>query len=132
MDESIRQIAALSARQHGLITRAQLRGLGLTKRQIDHAVGNDRLTLVHRAVYRIAGSAPTDDGALAAALLLTEGVASHRSAAQLIGLVDARPTAPEITVGPTRSQRAAGVIVRRSSDLVGSDVIRTRGLRCTN
>ena len=128
----MRRVAALSASQQGLVTRAQLLNIGLTRRQIDHSLNSGRLTLVYRAVYRIAGSAITEDGALAAGLLLTEGVASHRSAAQLLGLVDARPTSPEVTVDAKHSQRASGLIVHRSSDLLGSDVIRARTLRCTN
>jgi predicted transcriptional regulator of viral defense system len=131
MDEATRRLLALSTEQQGLVTRAQLFTIGLTKRQIDHAIDTERLTLVHRTVYRIGGSAITADNALAAGLLLTEGVASHRSAAHLLGLVDSAPSHPEISVGPRQSQRTVGLILHRSSDLVRADVIRIRGLRCT-
>lgn len=131
MDGSIHRIAGLAASQQGLVTRAQLLDNGLSKRQIDHALTTERLLIIHRAVYRLAGSAITDDGALTAGLLLTAGVASHRSAAQLLGLIDTRPTIPEITVGANKSQRAAGLIVHRSSDLLSADICRVRDLRCT-
>ena len=87
---------------------------------------------MHPSVYRIAGSALVEDIGLAAGLLLTDGAASHRSAAYLLGLVDVSPSAPEITVGVAQSHPTAGLILHRSSDLLGGDLIRIRGLRCTN
>ena len=131
MGDSIRRIAALSADQQGLVSRAQLFALGRSKRQIDHAVATQKLTLVHPGVYRVTGSALTDDGPLAGALLFTEGVASHRSAAHLLGLIEAPPSAPEITVGPKQSHHKAGLVLHRSSDLISADTCRIRGLRST-
>lgn len=131
MDGPGRRIAALSASQQGLVTRAQLFELGRSKSQIDHAVATHDLSLVHPGVYRIAGSVLTYDAALAAGLLSTEGAASHRSAAHLLGLVDSRPSRPEITVGTTKSQKTAGLILHRSRDLAPADCCRIRGLRCT-
>jgi hypothetical protein len=128
----MQRVMELTTQQQGLVTRAQLFRTGLTKRQIDHAIDCGRLLLIHRTVYRLAGSALTEDNALAAGLLLTGGVASHRSGAHLLGLVDSAPTRPEITVGPRQSQRTAGLILHRSSDLLPADVLRVRSLRCTN
>ena len=70
MDEATRRLLALSTEQQDLVTRAQLFTIGLTKRQIDHAIDTERLTLVHRTV-RMGGSAITADSALAVGLLLT-------------------------------------------------------------
>jgi very-short-patch-repair endonuclease len=127
-----RSVAALATKQHGLITRAQLFTIGLTRRQIDHALDISRLSLVLPGVYRISGSALTDDHALAAGLLFTRGVASHRSAAHLMELIDSPPSHPEIIVGRTQSQKTAGLILHRSRDLVGADTLRIHGLRSTN
>ena len=132
MGDSIRRIAALSADQQGLVSRAQLLDLGRSKRQIDHAVATQKLTLVHPGVYRVTGSALTGDGPLAGGLLFTAGVASHRSAAHLLGLIEAPPSAPEITVGPKQSHNKAGLVLHRSSDLISADVIRIRSMRCTS
>lgn len=126
------RIAALSAKQRGLITRAQLVDIGLTKRQIDHSLAAQKLIRIHPGVYRVAGSALVEDRGLAAGLLLTEGAASHRSAASLLGLIDTSSSAPEITVSDKQSHNKAGLILHRSSDLVSADVIRIRSLRCTN
>ena len=73
MDASIARVSALSAEQRGLVTRAQLLDLGRSKHQIDYALATQRLSLVLPGVYRISGAPLTADGALAAALLLTEG-----------------------------------------------------------
>jgi very-short-patch-repair endonuclease len=132
MDASIARVSALAADQQGLVTRAQLLAFGRSKRQIDHAVAEQALIRVHPGVYRISGSPLTADSALAAGLLLTGGVASHRSAAHLLELLDAGPTSPEVTVAPIQCQQKSGLIVHRSSDLLPSDIIRMRSLRCTN
>jgi predicted transcriptional regulator of viral defense system len=131
VDESTRRQLALSAKQCGLLTRAQLLACGRSERQIDYAVATDQLTRVQFGVYRVAGTALTEDSALAAGLLSTEGAASHRSAAHLLNLVDAAPSTPEIVVGARQSQRATGLIIHRSSDLVPADICRIRDLRCT-
>ena len=127
----MRRLVALSTKQQGLVTRAQLLACGRTERQIDYALVAEHLRYVHLGVYRVAGSAVGEDGALAAGLLLTEGVASHRSAAQLLGLVESRPTSPEISVGPTQTHRKTDLILHRSRDLASADICRIRGLRCT-
>src|SRR5947209_7264522 len=116
MDESIRRITELSTKQHGLIARPQLLSNGRTPRQIDHALATGRLVRVHQGVYRVAGAALTDDGMVAAGLMFTDGVASHRSAASLLELADVSASAPEITIRPTRSYRNSGLILHRSSD----------------
>jgi very-short-patch-repair endonuclease len=121
----------LSASQQGLVTRDQLVGLGRSKHQIDHALTTQRLSLVYPGIYRMGGSALTDDSALTAALLFTKGVASHRSAAHLLGLIEPPPCGPELIIDLTRSQRTAGLILHRSRDLTGADICRIRGLRCT-
>ena len=131
MDGSIHRIAGLSASQQGLVTRDQLVGLGQSKHQIDHALATKRLSLVYPGIYRMAGSALTEDSALTAALLFTDGVASHRSAAHLLGLIESPPSSPELIIDLTRSQRTAGLLLHRSPDLTGADICRVRGLRCT-
>jgi len=131
MDGSIQRISGLSASQQGLVTRDQLVALGRSKHQIDHALATQRLSLVYPGIYRMAGSALTEDSALAAALLFTKGVASHRSAARLLGLIEFAPSSPELIVDPTRSQRTAGLPLHRSQDLTGADICHIRGLRCT-
>jgi very-short-patch-repair endonuclease len=98
--------------------------------QIARLVGCGRLVEKWRGLYLV-GGAPCDDTVeLAAACLATGGVASHRSAANLLGLVDRVPSRPELTIGPTRGH-IDGMLVHRSVDLIARDVVRVQGIRTT-
>jgi very-short-patch-repair endonuclease len=55
--------------QHGLVTRAQLLALGWRADVVDGAVRNGQLSVVHRGVYRVPGSAQPPEQALLAAVL---------------------------------------------------------------
>jgi hypothetical protein len=88
---------------------------------------NERAT----GVYLVAGAPVGSAIDLAASCLSTAGVASHRSAAHLLGLIDSPPSRPELTVGPTRSMRNPAIL-HRSSDLERRDLIRIDGIRTTN
>ena len=122
----------MAASQRGLVTRQQLIALGRSARQIDHALTSGHLIRSFAGVYRIGGSVTDDHVDLAAGLLATSGVASHRSSAKLLALLERAPSRPDITVGESRSKSKMGLILHRSADLKPSDVIRVDGLRCTN
>ena len=79
------QIAALAERQHGLVTRGQLVGAGITQPAIRHRLARGRLFPVHRGVYALGHRILTTDGIrIAATLAAGNGaVLSHRSAAAL-------------------------------------------------
>jgi very-short-patch-repair endonuclease len=126
-----RRLAQRASQQLGLITRTQLVRIGVSAGQIPRLVKAGRLTEHATGVFLIAGAPCGLLTDLAAACLSTEGVASHRSAAHLHGLVDAAPSRPELTVGPTRSMRHLAIL-HRSSDLVSSDITRVEGIRTTN
>lgn len=80
----------------------------------------------------IVGGAPIDDTVeLAAACLATNGVASHRSAALLHGLIDHAPSRPEVTVLRSKGHRQ-GPLVHRSRDLLPRDIVRVQGIRTTS
>lgn len=90
----------------------------------------ERLLRMGDGVY-VVGGAPVDAKVeLAAACLATNGVASHRSAAHLIGLVDRVPSRPEVTVLRSKGHRQ-GPLVHRSRDLLPRDVVRVQGIRST-
>ncbi len=96
----------LGASQHGVATRAQLLGRGLTAHTIDGMVRAGRVVVLWRGVYQI-GPLPAECAAEAAATLACgpEGRISHMSAAAMQGVLDAaaRPTV-EVTV-PRRKRR---------------------------
>jgi very-short-patch-repair endonuclease len=83
-------IAALAERQHGVVTRNQLRELGLQERAIDERISSGYLQPLFRGTFAVGHRAISREGRLLAAVLACdEGtVASHGSAAELLGLWD--------------------------------------------
>jgi very-short-patch-repair endonuclease len=106
-------IARLAARQHGVVTRAQLLGEGITAQEVRGRVRSGALLREHRGVYRVGHRAPSVEASYLAAVLACgpEAWLSGLAAAHLLSLVNARTPAPEVT---TRQQRLVpGVRVRR-------------------
>ena len=90
-----------------------------------------RLVVLHRSVFLV-GGVPLNDGVwLHAATMATGGVASHRSAAHLLGLVDAGPSRPEVTIDPCGNNRGP-FITHRSGDLLSRDTTTVNGVPTTN
>src|SRR3954463_5520639 len=99
-------IAMVAWRQYGVITRAQLRGLGLSDDEIDYRIAIGRLRLIHRGVYAVGHHRLLPEGIWLAAVYAggEAAVLSHRSAARLWGLLphDGRI---EVTVPTVRRTR---------------------------
>jgi predicted transcriptional regulator of viral defense system len=97
---------ALAARQHGVITRAQLRRAGITEDAIRWRVGTGSLELVVTGVYRVGGATRSWEQRLAGACLWggPGACASHRSAGALWGFEGFGPGPVEI---PTPKQNRA-------------------------
>jgi hypothetical protein len=81
-------LAAITQRQHGLVTTEQARNAGLSTRAIATRVRTGRWTRLARRVYAVAGAPNTWRQALLAAVLQAgpHAAASHESAAALWGL----------------------------------------------
>jgi hypothetical protein len=110
-------LARLAARQHGLVTRAQLLALGLGAGAIQHRLDTARLHRIHIGVYALAYHSPSPQTRLMAAVLACgpSAVLSHRSAAQLWGIGPVWRGEVEVTVAGNRSRR--GVHVHRRSTI---------------
>ncbi|MDW3220610.1 MAG: hypothetical protein R8F63_18540 [Acidimicrobiales bacterium] len=78
-----RLITDLARTQHGLVSRAQLRRLGIRSDAVRGRVGSHRLELVTDRVLRIAGAPVTEQSRLMSAVLDAgrDAVVSHESAA---------------------------------------------------
>ena len=78
-------IGALAERQHGVVGRAQLLGLGLGRDAIDHRVASGRLHVRHHGVYAVGHRVLSMRGRWMAAVLAAPAVTvlSHRAAAGL-------------------------------------------------
>jgi very-short-patch-repair endonuclease len=107
----------LAGRQHWLVTRSQLLGLGYTPRQIDLRLATGELVVEHRNVYAVGGSPKTFEQKVLAACLASGGVASHRSAAALFGLRGIKPRDVEITVDRSWLLALEGVTIHRRKQI---------------
>lgn len=85
-------VARVALRQHGVVSRHQLRSLGLNEDAISDRIASGYLQPVFRGVFAVGHRAIGRQGRLLAAALACEGgtVISHGSAAELLGLWDKR------------------------------------------
>jgi very-short-patch-repair endonuclease len=110
-DPGDRAVADLARRQHGVVARAQLSALGLSRREIERRVARHWLHRVHRGVYAVGHLALTRNGRFMAAVLACgEGAAlSHFSAAVLWAILDDRGQSIHVTA--ERRRRVKGLMV---------------------
>jgi predicted transcriptional regulator of viral defense system len=83
-------MAALAARQYGVVTREQLQGLGYSADAIDRAVASGQLQAWHHGVYAVGHKGLSAHGLCMAAVLFRGpgALISHQSAIWLWGLED--------------------------------------------
>jgi very-short-patch-repair endonuclease len=120
----------ITARQHGLVTRAQAHAHGLSDDAIRHRVANGHWSRAHRGVYAVGGHPQTDDQRLMAAVLAVGPTASvsHRTAALLWDLPVEPIAAIELTTVLERRARIPGARVHRSGLLRETDITHVRGI----
>jgi very-short-patch-repair endonuclease len=123
-------IAALAARQYGVVSRLQLLAIGLTPKMIRVRIEAGRLHVLHRGVYAVGHTRVCQEGRwLAAVLACGEGaVLSHRSAA---ALWEIRPYTGAIEVTAAHAHRRGRSIVVSRSALEPRDRTVHRGIPCT-
>jgi Transcriptional regulator, AbiEi antitoxin len=111
---------AVSARarlQHGLITRAQARELGISDDAVDWRMKNGVWQRVHRGVLRLPGAPVTwQQNVMAACLAIPGATASHRAAAGLWEIPEVA-IRPEITILEHSAIRLDGVDMHRAERL---------------
>jgi very-short-patch-repair endonuclease len=126
------QLAEIAERQHGVVTAAQLRQVGLTSATIAYRARTGRLHAVHRGVYAVGHGRLSEKGRYMAAVL-----ASGKGAA-LAGLSAAalwqawRRKVPQIEVlTPKRRRQQTGFHVRSTRHIHPSDVTVHDGIPVT-
>jgi very-short-patch-repair endonuclease len=109
------RISMLARRQHGLVSRAQLIGMGVGRGAIAHRLQTGSLHPVRRGVYAVGHRAlPPRAHLMAAVLACGPGaVLSHASAAALWGIRPSAATRVDVTVADRRRSRA-GIRVHRA------------------
>src|SRR4051812_30316637 len=105
----------LAATQHGVLTRAQLRNLGLSRHAIAHRIERGRLHRVFPSVYAVGRPELSRHGRWMAAVLACgpRALLSHRSAAALWGLVTQVPAAIHVSIPAATRRRLPRVEVHR-------------------
>jgi very-short-patch-repair endonuclease len=124
-------IAEIATRQHGVIARRQLEGLGPSRKSIDYRVRVGRLHVIHRGVYAVGHGRITLDGKrMAAVLACGDGAAlSHRDAAAAHGIRQCHRRVFEVTV--PRKQRPRPGIQLHFARLPADEVTTLRGIPVT-
>lgn len=101
----------LAAKQRGVVSRKQMRFIGLSDDVIDHAIAVGRIHRVFHSVYAV-GHPRTNERSRAMAAVLACGkgaVVSHRSAAALLGLIDAGPVVIDVIAPRSRGRKIDGI-----------------------
>jgi hypothetical protein len=127
-----RALASLAARQHGLVTTAQLLQAGFTNGAVTKRVTTGRLHRIHRGVYALGHARLSREGQwMAAVLAAGEGaVLSHLSAAVHWAIWRRRVTAIHVTAPRSRGPKPA-IRIHRSRNLDPRDVTVRDGIPVT-
>jgi hypothetical protein len=132
--ESKKQLRLLASRQYGLLERSQVLARGFAEAFIVNELRHGRWVIRHPDVYLIAGSPPSPEQDILAAILAlgAEAVASHATALWLRGVGPRTLDLVEVTVPTHRSMKLNGVKVYRSLDIQRATVSIVRGIPTTN
>jgi very-short-patch-repair endonuclease len=128
------EVWALARRQHGVVSRRQLRELGLSEDAIKHRLAIGRLHALFQGVYAIGRPEISVHGRWMAAVLRCGpgAVLSHMSAAMAWGIRPLRPSPTEISVPMNVRPRAPTLRVHRRTCIAGRDVRALDGIPITS
>jgi hypothetical protein len=103
-----RRVSVLATDQHGVVTRRQLRDIGLSNKNIDYRIAAGRLIRLSAGVFAVGHSCLTREGRWMAAVLGCgeRAVLSHHDAAAHWGLTPTRGILIHVTT-PQRSGRVS-------------------------
>lgn len=115
-----------------MVSTRQLRTLGYTRQAASKANGVGRLHRLHRGVYAVGHANLSWEGwCMAAVLACAPAVASHWTAAWLLGLAQYRPSSFDLTVPSRRGHRRRDFFVHYAS-LAEEDVAEAGGIPVTS
>jgi very-short-patch-repair endonuclease len=127
-------VARLAARQHGVISIAQMRHLGFPDGRIESWARHGRIHRVFRGVYLVAGRHLDERGRIQAAVLACGrgAVVSHRSAAFLLGIGERSPKVVDLISPDQRGRQIDGIRAHDAPHPAPSELVRVHGIPCTN
>jgi hypothetical protein len=119
-----RQAWELAHRQHAVVTRGQLLGLGFSAEAIKHRLQRGRLHTVVRGVYAVGRPHLNREGRWMAAVLACGpgAVLSHRSAAALWGFGKEHTDYIDVSIKRTSEARILGLRCHRRPSLPSQEV----------
>lgn len=125
-------MARLAERQHGVVSREQLRELGLSDASIDRAIVAARLFPVFRGVFAVGHASVGRHGRLFAAVLVCgrDSALSHGTAAALLGLWERYPSLIDVVAPTSSGRKIQGVRRRHTRPPEASDRVSVRGIPC--
>jgi very-short-patch-repair endonuclease/predicted transcriptional regulator of viral defense system len=129
-----RAIAAIAGRQDNIVTRDQLIAAGVGRGAIEYRLSAGSVHRLHRGVYLVGHAPPTPVGRMRAAVLAcgANAVLSHRSAAELWGLLPERNAPVAVTaVGRNPGQRL-GIQTHRVAEMDPGELTQMRGIPLTS
>jgi predicted transcriptional regulator of viral defense system len=128
------RVAALADAQHGVLSRRQMLGLGLTRSMIETGLGTGRLTPLHPGVYALGHRRLRREGSwLAAVLWAGPGAAlSHREAAALHGLRASSRSRTDVTTARRMRRPPPGIETHHTSTLPAEDRSVAEGIPVTS
>ena len=125
--------ASFGGRQEGLVGRRQLEGAGVSAGRIKGAIKDGRLCPVFRGVYAV-GPAPLGPRAWIRAAVLASGpgaMASHRSAAFLLGIGERPPRVVDVIAPRQGGRRIDGIRFHGVPYPAASERRLVHGIPCT-
>jgi len=127
-------VAALAARQHGVVSRKQLRHLGMSEAGISRAAAMGRLHPVFRGIFAVGHGRLTERGRLMAAVLACgKGtVISHRSAGALLKFIDKGPVVIDVIAPGSRGRKIDGIRFHRVRPPRLEETGTVAGIPCTS
>jgi very-short-patch-repair endonuclease len=120
LDRAESKIARIAGRQHGVVSVAQLRAAGIGKNGITRRLRAGRLHRLHRGVYAVGHTAPSEYRRFMAAVLASGkgAVLSHQSAAYLWGFLRPKEGPVHVTSPSTSGKhQRAGILLHRSPSI---------------
>jgi very-short-patch-repair endonuclease len=117
-----------------VVSREQLRALGMSDAAIDRAVKASRLHRVFRGVFAVGRRGTGERGRLRAATLACgpSAVISHRSAAALLGVLNDGPAVIDVIATGDRGRRIDGIRFHRVRLPRADEVGTVAGIPCTS
>jgi very-short-patch-repair endonuclease len=127
------EVSRLAARQHGVVTAAQLRACGLGPQAIAYRVSIGRLHPLHRGVYAVGHAAVTQDGCyLAAVMACGEGaVLCARSGGAHVNIIEWEDRYPDVLILGETVPRHPRINGHRTCYLPAEHVTSVRGIPVT-